>query len=183
MFDTYMTSDGGPAAREALLAAPLWDRDWADGKSSRAMLDLIEWLRTRHRQGRLAGVIAFDADASSSVEDRERQMADRLLAVDPGRQGIVIVLTGSFHASKIITANRTPAPPAGALLPPDRTFSVLVQGNGGESWSCRANGCGVHDSAKQSPTTRRLRVGKTPDGRYDGILELGKPTTAAFPVK
>lgn len=125
--DAYLDSDGSDAARAALLSAPLWDPECADGKSSTAMFGLIEWLRLQHRASGVAGVIAFDADEGRGTV-REERMAQRLRTVDAGRDGIV-VLTGSFHARKRDGgSDPTGYVPAAGRLPADRTFSLRLRG-------------------------------------------------------
>jgi len=43
--DAFLTSDGGPAAHSAFLAAPMWNRKMQDGRASQAMLALYDRLR------------------------------------------------------------------------------------------------------------------------------------------
>jgi len=49
--DAYLASDGGEAARNLLLDGPAWAIRTADGRSSQAMLDLIETLRVLRQEG------------------------------------------------------------------------------------------------------------------------------------
>jgi hypothetical protein len=181
--DAYLASDGGDRARDALLAAPLWDPDWADGKSSQAMLRLIEWLRIRHRAGQVAQVVAFDVDAAKRGGDRDRQMAERLATVAASPAGIVIALTGSFHARRHDDA-QDPAhyTPAAGLLPPTSTFAIVIRGNGGRHWGCRQDGCGPQPVEPTGKSRRRLRLTPgQPD--YDAVLDLGVPVTPSPPAK
>lgn len=181
--DAYFASDGGTPARNALLTAPLWDPDWADGKSSQAMLRLIEWLRIRHRAGEVARVVAFDVDAAKRGGDRDRQMAERLTAAATSPAGIVIALTGSFHARRHDDA-QDPAhyTPAAGLLPPASTFAIVIRGDGGRHWGCRQDGCGVQPVEPTRRSRRQLRL--TPgQANYDAVLDLGVPVTPSPPAK
>jgi len=182
--DAYMASDGGSAARAALLGAPMWDPDWADGKSSQAMLTLLEWLRVQHRRGFVSGVVAFDPDIIRNGADREQQMAQRLQTAAPGENGLFIALTGSYHArTRLSDAGTTPYPPMATLLPRAQTVSIRVQGSGGHNWSCTERGCGEQDAGQTGGAVRRLSLRPTPDGGYDGEYDLGVPVTASPPVK
>ena len=182
LIDRYLDSDGGVAARKQLLTAPLWDRNWADGRSSRAMLNFIEWLRVQYRRGHVLGIVAFDADAGRGA-DRERQMADRLRAIATPPGGVTIVLTGAFHARKRDKElDAAPYTPAAGLLPTQSTFTVRVQGDGGQNWSCHDDRCGVHQAARTGKIKRALRMTDGTNGSYDAVLDLGAPTTASFPA-
>jgi len=181
--DAYLASDGGDHAREALLAAPLWDPDWADGKSSQAMLRLIEWLRIRHQAGEVARIVAFDVDIAKRGGDRDRQMAKRLSAAAASPAGIVIALTGSFHARRHDDAqDLAHYTPAAGLLAPASTFAIVIRGNGGRHWGCRQDGCGVQPVESTGKSRRRLRLTPgQPD--YDAVLDLGVPVTPSPPAK
>lgn len=182
--DAYLASDGGPAARAALLAAPMWDPDRADGKSSRAMLLLLEWLRLQHRGGLVSNVVAFDPDMIRDGADREQQMARRLQATAPAGNGLFIALTGSYHAQiRLADAGTTPYPPMATLLPRAQTVSIRIQGSGGRNWSCTERGCGEQDANQTGGAERRLSLRATPDGSYDGEYDLGIPVTPSPPVK
>jgi hypothetical protein len=184
LLDDFMASDGGPAARAALLAAPMWDPDWADGKSSRAMLALLEWLRMQHRSGIVSRVIAFDPDMTRNGADREHQMAGRLQAMAPRGNGLFIALTGSYHArTRLSDAGTTPYPPMAMLLPREQIVSIRIQGSSGRNWSCTERGCGEQDADQTGGTVRRLSLRATPDGSYDGEYDLGMPVTPSPPVK
>lgn len=184
MIDSFVTSDGGPSAVAKLLSAPAWDQSWADGKSSLAMLGLFEWLRAQYRAGSIKGVVAFDADmVHGGGADRERQMAARLRAIDPGNLGIVIVLTGSFHAQKRNNGDRGVAyPTAAALMPAEQTFSLLLDDAGGAVWNCRAGGCKENTNEIRAGLVARLSLMPTADGAYDAIWQSGKQTTASPPA-
>lgn len=182
--DAYMESDGGLPAREALLTAPMWDPEWADGKSSQAMLALLEWLRVEHQRGVISNVVAFDPDMVRSGADREQQMAQRLKAMAPIGRGLFIVLTGSYHARiHLSAAGKTPFPPMAMLMPRAKTVSIRIQGSGGRNWSCTERGCGEQDAGQIGGPVHRLSLRPTTDGGYDGEYDLGIPVTPSPPVK
>lgn len=182
--DAFMASDGGTAARATFLTAPMWDPDWADGKSSEAMLALLEWLRVQHQRGLVSAVVAFESDAVRNGADREQQMARRLLAAAPDKNGIFLVLTGGYHArTRLSDAGTTPYPPMAMLLPRAHTLSIRIQGSGGRNWSCTKLGCGEQAANQTGGTVRRLNLRVTPDGSYDGEYDLGVSVTPSPPVK
>jgi hypothetical protein len=98
--DAFMARAGHAAATSALLAQSGWSV--LDGRSSRAMLLLLEALRALKRQGRISEVVAFDdARASESPAQREQRMASALMAAaDRHANALVIALTGNLHPSK-----------------------------------------------------------------------------------
>ena len=181
--DAYLRSNGGKPAQKAFLTAPMWDRQWADGKSSKAMFRLVEWLRTQHAAGRVSRVVAFDADMSEGGGDRERQMAASIQAIKLSTSGLVIVLTGTFHARKTRDDTRAQYQPMGALLPPSSTVSLRITANGGSSWNCWKDGCGIHLITRESDESRKLiELKPTTDGSYDGTINLGSSTTPSPPA-
>jgi len=182
--DAYLHSDGSPAARAAFLEAPAWDKSWADGKSSLAMLSLIDWLRVRFQKGEIRRVVAFDPDTVNSIADREKGMAEHLRQLQYEPRELAVVLTGSFHARKRSDATRVDSlVPAAALLDPKRTISLRIASTGGYYWGCRADGCGVQQNTDDGYKMARARIRWKNSADYDGLLDLGQQTTVSLPVK
>jgi erythromycin esterase-like protein len=73
--DRYLASDGGIAARKALLAGEHWIEAHHDGRDSAAMLALIERMRHLRATGHAVPVVAFDREGR---HERNREMADAL---------------------------------------------------------------------------------------------------------
>ncbi len=182
--DTYLRSNGDAAAHALLLRAPMWRRDAADGRSSVAMLDLIERLRLLARSRPLR-IVAFDTPVFEKYEPglRDRLMGTDLRRVVPTPGGLVIVYVGSAHAAKgTVPAGPKPYRAAADYLPADRTVSLLMLGNGGQAWNCQER-CGVHASGNERDRKRGVDMLRAPDGSYDGLLELGMRTTASPPAR
>lgn len=137
--DTYLASAGTPAARAAMLAGPFWTRSTQDGRSSAAMLALLERLRRLHADGRRIAVIAVDDERAGT---RDMDMAEHITrAVHAG--GRVIALLGSVHASQRLGRPSLPDyAPAGYLLRGLAPLGVRMGAHGGEAWVC-APTCGV----------------------------------------
>ncbi|QDE67053.1 hypothetical protein BHS09_08535 [Myxococcus xanthus] len=99
LLDSYLASDGDSAAVQELLSgSAFWRRAYQDGRSSRAMLWLVEQARRLRVSGKDVDVAAIDSDSAHGNE-REAQMAQHLLNAQSKRpQAWTLVLTGSVHA-------------------------------------------------------------------------------------
>ncbi|WP_228557640.1 hypothetical protein [Myxococcus sp. AB056] len=99
LLDRYLVSDGDSAAVQELLSgSAFWRRTYQDGRSSRAMLWLVEQVRRMRVAGKDVDVAAIDSDKAHGNE-REAQMAQHLLNAQSKRpQAWTLVLTGSVHA-------------------------------------------------------------------------------------
>ncbi|PTL80173.1 hypothetical protein [Vitiosangium sp. GDMCC 1.1324] len=53
--DTYLASRGTPADQDTLLDGDFWRRPYQDGRSSRAMLELVDQVRALRALGLLIG--------------------------------------------------------------------------------------------------------------------------------
>ena len=100
--DAYVASGGGDA-RAALLASDFWTREYQDGRSSEAMLALLESLRVLRTGGADVRVLAFDIPTRpvGSAEGRDEAMAQAVLAdraAHPARS--MVLLTGNLHARR-----------------------------------------------------------------------------------
>ncbi len=74
----FLASEGGAAARSALLEGDFWKRPYQDGRSSRAMADLLETARALQRSGKAVEVFLFDAaEADLFAGPRDGQSAGR----------------------------------------------------------------------------------------------------------
>lgn len=100
--DRYLASAGDAAARADLLSGAFWRRAYQDGRSSRAMADLLERLRLRARGGADLRVTALDIEGESG---RDTAMAARLaddLRRDPRR--FTVALAGNWHTRLVAGA-------------------------------------------------------------------------------
>ena len=74
--DAYLASDGGPGAREALMIGMEWPSSgFTDGRTSEAMLALIERLRLLKAAGADLSVVAFRPPFDPSAHAAEGQTA------------------------------------------------------------------------------------------------------------
>lgn len=183
--DRYVRSAGGYADRRALLAGAFWATH--DGRSSHAMVALLERVRALRAAGAAIELVAYDGEDSA---DRDATMADRVAAArDSG--AIFVGLSGNAHARR----------PRGAPWDPDFVSMVAyliargipvtsldVSSTGGTMWGCllrepdQAPDCGVHPVRADGGTTPIGAIGPSRDRAYDGEYAIG-PSTASFPAR
>ncbi|GLR14043.1 hypothetical protein GCM10007907_28330 [Chitinimonas prasina] len=188
--DQYLQSDGGQAAREALLQGKHWDsNEWSDGRSSQAMLALIERVR-QWRQAKQPIQLSAFADGGdagyAAVLGATRKQAEQW----------VLALVGNIHANRAPLNRLTGAPPMGALLAQQGlTISLNISYPGGEIWACMEGDvpgksvCGIHPL---QGSTKALAAGQITLKQarrdntllYDGWFDVGplSPSTPARPA-
>ncbi len=155
-YKTYLESSGAAPDMAALFDDWMWKGQFTDGRSSEAMLRLIDQARLYQQAGRDLKVITFKADdlniedyldRSAYTQAYENKMAENIIQGSMGR-GKTIALVGNLHArrarrdrgSRIYDYMATHMPP-----PQTMTFSIVHRG--GTSWNCRGpkpKDCGEH---------------------------------------
>ena len=182
--DVFLAPEDHAAAVRGLLAEPGWKV--LDGRSSQAMLTLLEELRAFQLKGNIAGVIAFDGvQTGDSAAQREQRMASILTAAADRRPDcLVIVLTGNLHASKKPVARFGSYPWMAMLLPPAETVSLLATDQGGEAWTQMTDGCRPHPLRSTGGERRGVTLAEPAavERGYDGTLSTGSPSTASLPA-
>lgn len=188
--DEFLSSSGQPDAVDALLKQGDWAAPNQDGRSSAAMLQLLDRLRQWRSVGvtvpviALRGALRFDG---APPEPRQLQMlVDRAMAdgvtaaleVHPGRT--VVVLAGSFHTAlgSKLHQDAIGGPSMGDLLAQRGPVHVigLASAAGGTAWFWRGGdpAPAVHE---QAPGPFDL-----PDGRVDATVDIG-PLSASPPAR
>jgi len=182
--DAFMCGDGHAAAVDALLA----ERGWGgfDGRSSRAMLALLEALRTLKLEGRISEVVALDGSRPDDPDAaREQRMASALIAA-AGRHpnAVVVALTGNVHASKKLIEGFGSYPFMPMLLPAAQTISLFVADKGGEAWTEVEGRCGPHKLPSTGGDRRGITLSETtaPFPGFDGTASIGLAATASAPA-
>lgn len=184
-FDTWLASDGGAAAKAALLALPIWRNSMQDGRTSVASLRLFERLRVLKKRGRITGVRGFNTSTAwNGHGDINAFMAGRLREIADDTHGLVLVLVGNFHAirSEVARPDGQVVKPAASLLPSKARVSVNVVGEGGSAWNCQSDGCRVHYETPVRSGRTGITASRGPGDRYDATYSIGKPFTAAEPA-
>jgi hypothetical protein len=179
-FQAYLQSDGGVVASERLLAAPFWRRELQDGRSSRAMLGLVEFLRELTAgPGELRVVLI---DRPEPPGERDAAMAERVTETAAARpDDVFLVLTGNIHnrLTKGMPWNAELEPMGYLLakrLPEARIVSLDMAYPSGTAWVC-------FGSSPSDCRSQELGGSKAAEGRSGvELLEdpAGEPYTGRY---
>lgn len=180
--DAFLHSDGGARARAAVTAGGFWTRELQDGRSSAAMLQLIDAVRALRRGGRDIRIVCFDDVAEDGgSRDRDARMAQTLrtaLATERNRRAVALM--GNYHA-RIGRGAPWNAQQEflGWHLRDLSPQSVDVGAPTGSSWVCHPE-CGVYRfGAERAPGDGTLRMGAQADEKgYVGTLTLPRFTAS-----
>jgi hypothetical protein len=182
--DVFMRPGEDEAAVSDLLSANEWTR--SDGRSSHAMLTLLQELRGFKLKGLISGVVAFaDTFSQESAAQGEKRMAAALqAAANKNPDALVIALVGNVHAAKGTLPGVGPDPLMASFLPASETVSLFVTDRGGEAWNCQGGGCGPHELGPSGGNERGITLspGASPLPGYDGVLSTGHKATASSPA-
>jgi hypothetical protein len=152
-------------------AHPFWRGQ--DGRSSQAMMALLQSLKALQAQGRIE-LIGFQPTIYYPAQaDYEAAMA-RLLDATPSHH-FLLALAGNFHAAGPDADSPTARTlqPAGALMKRPMAHVLVVNREPSASWHCVGDLCAAHPirpatlASGQSPGLHPLR-----QGGYDGIFVL-----------
>lgn len=186
--DAWLKSDGGDAAKAALLAVPHWNGNFKDGRSSEALFALLERLRLFYAKGIIRSVVAFQPTNFKTAwanEEYEKAMAKRITDATP-KGATALVLVGNVHAMRTMWERPTYRYlPMAGHLPTRKTLSLNIQNDGGFMWACdgpKPENCGPRANGKQVGLTKReVTLTEKAGATYDGMLFLGTGTTASPP--
>ena len=183
---TYLASAGSAADIAALLHGGFWHREFQDGRSSVAMLRLIESIRALKRAGADVDIATFD---DPLAKERDRAMAERAAAaIARAPKATWLLYAGNLHARK--TKGRMPYTlMAGHLVEKGVALTTLdAHGGAGSAWVCfsaSASECGPSLLGGGAPRPVAVTLARTADGAYDGTLGVGTLTfspPAAVPM-
>lgn len=185
--DAFLAADTEAEAVAALDGTWFMNPRIDDGRTSRAMLKMMQDVRRLRVEGRDIAIVAFQPGSArpagfpQSYYELEMGYLLSLAALDRA-EAKVFALVGNIHAGKTGNANfPTLGLPAAAHLPADETVTLYTAQQGGEAWNCRAE-CGVHPMAdRYDAEARGVILEAYGDGAYDGVLALG-PMTASPPI-
>jgi erythromycin esterase-like protein len=174
--------DAGALEAFARGAAPLktefWTRPYQDGRSSKAMLRLLEDLRALRRSGARIRVAPFDPHPADS-KLRDGQMAERLAALRKERPAdLFLVLSGNLH-NRLTVGVPWDAEyrPMGWHLAQAgvRVVSLDAAYKTGTTWMCEtpdAKSCGPHP-VRGKDRGEKPSVQLDGSGPYNGSLYVG----------
>jgi hypothetical protein len=165
--------------RDRLLSGPFWAQH--DGRSTTAMVDLLDRIRWLRRAGANIDVVAYDV---TDQPDRDQAMAIKVLTARDAR-GVFIGLSGNIHSRHTKWNEVTPL--VNHLV--DAKLAVKthdVSSAGGTMWACMATPdhepvCGEHPNSNHGAGTP-WTFGPARDASHDAVYYVGA-TKAAFPAK
>jgi len=187
--DAFLGSDGGSQARKAVLEPKFWQREYQDGRSSKAMLDLLDELYRFRASGLKLVVRGIDLPEGESADQRDARMAEAIAgAVETVRPAQTLVLVGDVHSRML---KGYPWDPAADYLPMgahmrakyDEAIGLHVRSAGGTAWMCSmAAECGAHEFPSREITGETPRIALNPEALektgWSGTLFIGKITAS-----
>lgn len=182
--DDYLSSAGTASDRDKLLQSPIWNVQHADGRSSLAILDLLEQLRRGRAEGRKIDVVASRPFLTSELPSRYTEIliaAQWVQAADRYPDASVLVLVGNLHASKSYNERLNRAP-AASYLPSADVTSLQAMTVGGTFWGC-VDACGINEIGPiTSPSIEGVLLNHDTVG-FDGSFTPKHGLTASAPAK
>lgn len=198
--EPFLASAGSESDRAAMLAGGRWRAAYQDGRSSQAMVDLLERVRSLRAGGGAVEVILFDrqpgeaaagqAGGADESFDRDREMAKALAeGLIASEAEMALVLTGNVHSRVTVGVpwDAQLEPMAYHLLqdgqglaPGDRArklVSLDVASRGGEAWMCRGASpasCGVRRfGGRSNQASWAIERHEAVDGGHHGRYHVG----------
>jgi hypothetical protein len=167
----------------ALRESPFWRRDYQDGRSSLAMLELLREVRRMRAAGRAVRVLAFDVPFPEGTRGKERdeEMAT-LVAEARARtpEEPMVLLVGNIHATRRL---KIPRSMVWHLLKRGVSLKTLnMASRDGSAWTCGA-ACGVesYGGPDLGPEPRVVETPEVTKAGYDGLWYVVS-TTASPPA-
>lgn len=183
--DAFIDSAGTREDRAALLAGKFWTRDYQDGRSSVAMVDLLERLRQLRLRSKVE-VLALDQEVGGLTDGdaRDRVMAERLLdALQADPHARALVLAGNFH-----TRLHKGAPWdeshrfLGYRLLGAQPYAIEIMAVAGSAWMCtgaESASCGARDFP-ESTRAPGIELGENVNERgHHGVWRLQRTRASA----
>ena len=189
--DAFLGSAGTVADIAALTSGPFWLRDMQDGRSSQAMVALLDRLRQLIAQGAPVHVFLIDDEEYYHQSDRDKGMADNIAAqIRAHPEAVTMALVGEVHSWKTKGAPWNPDfLPMGLHLSTDGVHVVSLgrATPAGTVWTCTGptpGDCGAGDikpyGAMPSGGTAGIELLPEPSKHgYDGMYAT--PTLTASP--
>jgi hypothetical protein len=184
--DAFMASSGTPQDGERLTGTAFWRRAAQDGRTSMAMLRMLDRVRTLRAGGADIKVLGIDSDMPPAR--RDGFMADKLrsaLREGAGRQ--VVALIGGLHAVRNKGSRFNPHHESAIyLLADEHPLTLTVGTAGGTAWVCQGpSPASCHATAwdinRVAPTPATLFSLTPPSPQFDGVFFVGA-TTASPPA-
>ena len=178
----------------ALLSSPFWNRSTQDGRTSRAMFDLLGSVRQQVREGARIRVVAFDArpitglSGTPAFDARDAAMAEHLRhKLSNLRAGeIPVIFTGNVHARKtkgLLATNAPPgmenAEPLGYRIRDLKYLHLDIGYRGGSLWTCDSpTHCGVQVIGEPGAAVATFAILPPAKPAYDAQYFVGTVTAS-----
>jgi hypothetical protein len=142
LIDAFLVSNGTSSDQQKLISSEFW-QSGRDGRSSSAMLELIENFRVLKKSGRLIDVFAFDDQPGTNLE-RNIAIANGIRRFHINHPTTkIIALMGNIHAMEdAIHLGGSEVVPSGSLLNDLHPTSILIAYPAGTIWACMST-CGT----------------------------------------
>ena len=183
LIDNYLKSQGTQKDVETLVSSDFWQKG-RDGRSSEAMLQLIEDIRSLKKDGHAVDLFAFDDQPGTKLE-RNVAIANGIRRFHSGHKDTrIIALMGNIHAMQSeMTTSSGPLVPSGVLLGDLSPVSILITYPPGTIWACMP-ACGVQSLTPRSPATGLAGFKEgAPMGGYSHSFLLSSITASPPAVK
>ena len=185
--DAFLAAPDEAAALQALEGTQFLNPRMADGRSSLAMLAMLNRIRAVRAEGLDVTVHLFQPSARRPAGfeqswyelDMAKALAEGIYARPESR---VLVLVGNTHARKTGIAEISEVGlPAVAHLPTTEVLTLDVAQQGGAAWNCGPD-CRANPILSTYDASARGVILEADDEAFDGLLAVG-PTTASPPVR
>jgi len=187
--DRYLASAGAPSDQDALLEGRFWQRPYQDGRSSRAIMDLIDRVRAMRMAGLSVTLLAYDTDLAGGSKRDGLQAAFWNQRREAQQFEVQVILAGNTHTR---TVSGTPwdqdFTPMAHLLKSPRLVVLEMSYAQGTRWGCDLDRdgklqCGLIGSTPSGRVAARPGMSPfitsfdapTPDGTH-GMLYVGALT-------
>ncbi len=181
----YLADSGDVPFRPQTEDTLFWGRRNQDGRSSRAMAELISQVKKLRTAGMQIDILAFDGD-TQGAGDRDEAMALRIsTALRERPDATVLVLTGNLHARKQPwTQSGTLYCPMANHLAVHKPLTFNMAHEGGTAWVCTPARCSSTEMRAYGPQInddRPIVLRSSDNDYYDGYFFAG-PITASSPA-
>lgn len=186
VLNAFLDSAGTDEDVQRVLSTMFWQEEFADGRSSIALLGLLEELRKLRHAGADIDVFAFDARTGTrGMAALDLEMAEPIIDwAENYPERKLIVLVGNMHARKIpFQLGDQLFRPMGDFLAEaiSDVVSILLVYNGGETLSLTESGFAPIRLAPLPDHQPGLRLSQDEDESFDFIWELG-PAVPSMPA-
>ena len=176
--NAFLGSDGGSDAVQRFLSHPFWRRASQDGRSSIAMLNLIEALRKIGASTRrLISVTAIDGKSIYRPIPYPDLSRDGVMAANitnlsrESIDDVVLALVGNAHAERSPRAETSFFTPAASLIEGE-LLTVLVLPESGDTWNVQSSP--LREVTDLSDFEKQKRT----EGSYDNVLPIGRVSSS-----